>query len=138
MPIVFRADGDGKVVKNYCMELQRTNPGMIKILQAVDQYVTTKYAKNLQVTEVYRSAEENKAIYGKPKKTAHTVWAAVDVSSGEFDGDQIRDIVSFIRDNFDGTNSNPMRGHGSALYHSVGKGYHIHIQWAPKRKQVAN
>jgi hypothetical protein len=138
MPLLFK---DAALMPQYS-KLHHYNPKMCEILHKLQHMVQSKYHKNVMITQIERGQEENDRIYKndktkKHRKTAHGVWAAVDIRSSSFSGPEISEIVAFLN-SYDDRNSNPTRGGNTALYHAVqGGAPHIHIQYAPPLKSKA-
>ena len=109
---------------------------MCKILYDLQNHVAQKYHKNITITQIDRSQDENDQIYKnttkKHRKTAHGVWAAVDVRSRDFTVPEIEEMISFLNSFYNSTNSNPLKGGNTAMCHEIpGHGMHFHIQYAP-------
>ncbi len=117
-------------------KLHAYNPPMCRLLHKLEAHVESKYQKHITITQIDRSQEENDKIYKnstRPKrKTAHSVWAAVDIRSSDFTKKEIEEIISFLNDEYNGSNSNPLPSGSTAMCHEVpGHGMHFHIQYAP-------
>jgi hypothetical protein len=138
MPILFKE----ATLKTQYAKLHHYNPKMCEILLKLQQMAESSYQKNIVITQIERGQEENDKIYAndktkKHRKTAHGVWAAVDIRSSNFNSDEISKIVDFLN-SYNAINSNPIKGGNTALYHAVqGGAAHIHIQYAPPHKHKA-
>lgn len=93
----------------------------------------TKYKKDLIITEVYRTQEEQDKYYkGKNKfRSPHQDWKAVDIRTFHLETKEIKDLVKIINSRYNSTSKYiPV-----AFYHDIGLGKHIHIQY--KRRKNA-
>ena len=114
-------------------QLRHVNPPLCRLLDSLDRHLHEHYAKSLHVTCVLRSQEENDRIYTgeKPKKTAHGVWAAVDIRSKGLES-HIAAMLEFLNKNT-AHNANRTRNGKTAIFHEVkGHGPHFHIQFQEK------
>lgn len=121
------------------VELYHKNLPLFHAVEELSRLVHRKAGKFTVVTCVYRSQEENDGIYkghhGRPKKTAHSVWAAVDIRSRGLEG-HITELVDHMNKSFNGTNANGVRGGNTALFHEIkGHGPHFHIQYQERHSK---
>jgi hypothetical protein len=140
-PMPIMVDGrNAAVLRQSYTKLHHYNPKMCEVLTSLQIHVEKKYKKNVTITQIDRSQKENDRIYKasakKQRKTAHGVWAAVDIRSRDFTSAEIAEIVSFLNSSYNDKNSNPLKNGDTAMCHEVpGHGVHFHIQYAPLRKK---
>ena len=136
MPIMV--DGrNAAALRASLTKLHHFNKPLCEILCKLQAHVETKYHKSITLTQIDRDQGENDRIYAhtgkKQRKTAHGVWAAVDIRSRDFKPEEIEEIVFFLN-SYNGSNSNPLKNGDTAMCHEVpGHGMHFHIQYAPHR-----
>ena len=123
-------------LKEEWAKLVHYNPQLAEVIHDLGGIVHEKTKGSLVVTAIYRSQVENNEIYKshpeKPKKTAHSVWSAVDVRSRGIE-EYIDELVKYINEKYDSKNANKCRNGHTALFHEVaGHGPHFHIQFAEK------
>ncbi|MEK9281205.1 hypothetical protein MTR72_16545 [Bradyrhizobium sp. ISRA442] len=141
MPVLVKGSDAPRLRREYS-ELHHYNPKLCDILLKLQHFVETNFHKNVTITQIERSQEENDRIYKSDKtkmhrKTAHGVWAAVDIRSSDFNETQISEMLAFLNA-YNSSNSNPIKGGNTGLYHAVAGGAaHIHIQYAPPLKHKA-
>ena|SRR6266568_4118778 len=138
MPIMVDGRNAGALRTSYT-KLHHHNPPMCDLLTKLQAHVEVKYRKNITLTQIDRDQAANDAIYQnaskKRRKTAHGVWAAVDIRSRDFTAKEIQEIVSFLN-SYNRSNSNPLKNGDTAMCHEVpGHGLHFHIQYAPPLKK---
>jgi hypothetical protein len=133
MTIVFAS---AKLRKEFT-RLRHWNPPLCDILDKLDRYLHEHHQKALHVTCVLRSQEENDKIYAgeKPKKTAHGVWAAVDIRSHGLES-HIPAMLEFLNA-YTPRNANRTRNGKTAIFHEVkGHGPHFHIQFQERARKA--
>jgi hypothetical protein len=99
------------------------------ILLFLDYYVFERYQKELTITDLMRSQEEQDAIYAmdenykiKPWKSVHQVGRGADVRTFDLPKNIIDDILTLL-------NTLPYDDkRKTAIHHDIGTGAHIHIQ----------
>jgi len=89
--------------------------------------VEQEFNKNLVITCLYRSPEENAALYKgaiEPKWRPHTLWCGADLRSSIYTQDEIQKLLSFLNHFtvFSGQRK-------CASYHAIaGNVHHFHVQ----------
>ena len=129
MTLVFESD---KLRKEFT-RLHHWNPALCQIVGNLARHLQEHHQKVLHVTCVLRSQEENDRIYAgeKPKKTAHGVWAAIDIRSKGLEP-HIPEMLEFLNA-YTPRNANRTRNGKTAIFHEVkGHGPHFHIQFQEK------
>lgn len=107
--------------------LTQNNPKLKNVLNLLDQYTTHEFGKDICLTCIFRTMEEQEALYAPnpAPPSVHTQWEGADVRSWDFDDDQIHKMLTFLNA-FAFRNGKP-----SALYHTIpGNAPHFHIQIA--------
>ena len=117
-------------IRDEWAQLAFKNPGLFSIIEKLHDYVANTHCKEIMLTSIYRTPEENDILYKdtpadkRPKAQPHTLWAAADIRSSMFSQDEITSIVSWLNASF----KNPS-GKSTALYHAIqGNVGHLHIQ----------
>ena len=111
-------------------ESDKLDPKMRMLLQMIDFYSVLKTGLEITVTEIYRTQEEQDAIYARSEKyqakpwlSVHQIWKGADIRVTDYRGEDVANILGVLE-------SIPYRTRGkqTAIRHDVGKGDHIHIQ----------
>jgi hypothetical protein len=119
-------------IANELSQLPIHNPKLRMILDLAWQYVWIEFKKDLTVTELFRTPEENHALYletikngGKePDWRPHTQWMAFDLRSSNLIPSEISKLLSFLNliTVFSGQRK-------CAVYHTIqGNVAHFHVQ----------
>lgn len=103
------------------------------------EHIADTYNKELVITMIDRTQEEQDAIYKddakykvKKFKSPHQFWQAVDIRSSIFKKDEITAIEKHLNEKYNPSNECAW----TARNHVVGKGaYHFHIQYVEKKKK---
>ena len=108
-------------------ELATKNPKLFDLLHDLVSYVQDTFKKDVVLTSVYRTAEEQAALYAKAVhkvlKSDHMSWEAVDLRSSIYTKGEIDSIVAYLNTKYKNRD-----GRRVALYHSVpGNVPHFHI-----------
>ena len=106
-------------------------PRLRALLWEVAHYSLTHCGITPIITHVLRTQEEQEAIYGKntKRRSPHQDGRAADLRSRIYTAPQITDLVKYINTEFPRHD-----GYPTALYHTVGLGWHLHLQVAPTPK----
>lgn len=107
--------------------LDNENGALKLLIYDLDSYVWEKYKKNIVITMIYRTQEEQYDIYGPgyEKKSPHQFWQGVDIRSSTFTKEEIEDIIRYINEAYNDTNYYDW----TARCHDVGRGDHFHFQY---------
>ena len=103
------------------------NSKLKAILENASLFVEQEFNKNLVITCLYRSPEENAALYKgaiEPKWRPHTLWCGADLRSSIYTQDEIKKLLSFLNHFtvFSGQRK-------CASYHAIaGNVHHFHVQ----------
>lgn len=95
------------------------------ILFAIDGYVVKSFDKDIVITQLFRTDEEQKEIYKDGRKSLHQFYLAADIRSSMFSQEEIGNIYSYLEENvYYGEEDKEV-----VIYHIVGKGsFHFHLQ----------
>lgn len=80
------------------------------------------------LTDLWRSREEQRALYPENpnKRSVHEFWRGGDLRSRNWTQEQVKELEGWIQKTFE---------YGgrfkSARYHTIGRGFHIHLQVPP-------
>lgn len=126
---------DDKRLKDELALLKTNNKSLYDLLFNLADWVKDNLKKDLVVTGIFRSNEEQANIYkndakykAKPFKSPHQFWDAFDLRDSIFTKDEIPKVVKYLNDTYNKTN----RYKWTAMDHSVGLGYHFHVQYRVK------
>jgi len=125
---------------NEIWELKKHNKPLLKVLLATRNFVKKNFGKDITLTMIYRTDDEQDNIYrGKsrrgrfydvnPWKSPHQFYAAFDLRSRTFTSKEIDTLVSYLNDKYNKTNYFRF----TAMCHDIGLGSHFHVQY--KKKQ---
>ena len=127
---------DSPRLKTELAELLKLNKSLYDILFDLADYVKDSFKKELVVTGIFRTDQEQDEIYKndakykiKKFKSPHQNYTAFDLRDSTFIPDEIKNIVKYLNDKYNKTNTYTW----TALDHSVGKGYHFHVQFVHKK-----
>ena len=121
-------------------ELRKNNFDLYSLIRDLESYVNYYFKKDVIITMIYRTNEEQDKIYRgskmgtreydvRPWKSPHQFWHSVDIRSMIFDPEEIKKIEEFININCEETNYYKW----TAKNHEVnGGGEHFHIQYIRK------
>ncbi len=105
-------------------QLDVQNPRLLRVLQALEAYAMLEFNKDIVLTCLYRSPEEN-AAQGGIANSPHLSWEAADLRSSTFTGPEIDRMLGFLNW-FSFRN-----GKKTAICHAVAGGAaHFHLQVA--------
>jgi len=93
----------------------KLHPRLRAVLTAVDAYSMFHFGKQVVVTSLVRKTS---------KKSVHYWGRGADIRSWIYTPSEVQDIVQFVVENFPYEHAR----YKSAVFHSVGKGFHIHLQ----------
>lgn len=106
------------------------NTELWKLMDVLDVYAKLEFSKDIVITSIFRTEEENAALYAatpidkRPARSPHMDWKAVDIRSSNFTDAEITKMLAFLNCF---TNKNGKR---IALYHEIpGNVKHFHIQY---------
>lgn len=128
-------DAKKKVLKSEYTRLMHVNKPLCVIAHRLSNFVAENYKKDVIITCIMRSQQENDAIYKgiakKQKRTAHSVSAAIDIRSRGLE-EHIPKMLEFLNA-YNSYNANKTLSHQTAIFHEIpGHGPHFHIQFQYK------
>lgn len=138
MPIAFKTD---RIRKEFD-KLTTKNWELRQLLVDLNEYTELTFKKNITITMIDRTQEEQDAIYrgtvrrGRsydkiPWKSWHQFWIATDIRTRNFTIFEIKNIVNYLNRVYTGVNKRPK----TATFHEVTKadgtkmGKHFHIEF---------
>jgi hypothetical protein len=115
--------------------LKIKNKLLVKITEYLSKLSKEKANKEIIITSIFRTLEEQKKIYGVNVFSVHVLWRALDVRSFIYTEEQIKYFVEEINKKF---MYDPTRTYLKVcLYHSVNhNGWHLHLQTCDKTVEV--
>lgn len=121
LPLTFKTERQRRELRS-----ENVHPHLLRVVAFVSLWVFRKYGRLPEVTEVFRTEEEQRAIYpGEPlKKSVHQFWRGCDIVVRGLDpaeNGRIRDAANSLF-----PYGKP--GHQTCIYHDVGRGPHLHLQ----------
>ena len=124
--MLFKSDR----IRDEWSQLAFKNLPLFDIINRLHDHVAEVYGKELVLTSILRTKEENDELYKdtppeqRPAASPHCIWGAVDVRSSTFTDEEITSLTAWLNASF----RNPS-GKATALYHSIpGQAKHFHIQ----------
>lgn len=125
-PIITLKSETGRLPSEIA-DLPQKNKPLYDLILDVASYCDTNFKKNIVITMIYRTQEEQYDIYGEgyTKKSPHQFWQAVDLRSRTFTDEEIKQLVDYINKKYNDKNYYKW----SAKCHNVGHGDHFHIQF---------
>ncbi len=133
---MLHAKNNSKSIKDELRKLKKENKPLLMLLVDLYHYVEDNFHKDLYVTMIYRSQEQQDDIYKgyersdgrkydeSPWKSPHQFWHAVDLRSSNLNDAEIKDIEEYLNDKYEDKNYYKW----TAKNHTVGLGEHFHIQ----------
>lgn len=122
-------------LKDEYSQLLSKNKELHDMITDICTYCKDAFTKDVVITMIYRSDEEQEAIYkDDPKykvrkfKSPHQFWHSVDLRSRTFEATEIEKLVSYINGKYNDTNTYKW----TARNHDIGLGDHFHLQYCKK------
>jgi hypothetical protein len=126
---------DSNRLREEMEELKLRNEYLYNILLDCGNFCQKYFNKNVVVTMIYRTDEEQDSIYkDDPKyklkkfKSPHQFYHAFDLRSSSFDTEQIEKLVKYLNGLYNVGNYY----NWTAKCHDVGLGDHFHVQFTKK------
>lgn len=117
------------------IDLKSKNSELFNILVDCGNFSEANFKKNVVVTMIYRTQEEQDEIYkDDPKyiekkfKSPHMFWQAFDLRSSSFEASEIKKIEDYLNNKYNMSNYYGW----TSRNHDVGLGFHFHIQFIKK------
>jgi hypothetical protein len=135
-PAVVKFKNDSERLKAEWVTLASKNTLLTSLLSDLATYIRTKFNKDLIITMIYRTPDEQAEIYKddpkfkvKPFKSPHTFWHSADIRSSTFTPEEIKQIEDYLNVKYKKSNYYGW----TARNHKVGNGAeHFHIQITKK------
>lgn len=128
---------DSGRLKSEYNQLIEKNSGLYDLINDLCIYVKKKYNKEVVITMIGRTDQEQDDIYKEdPKykikkfKSPHQFCHAVDIRSHTFSADEIKNIEDYLNNKYNPNNYYKW----TAKNHTVGLGEHFHIQFLKKEQ----
>lgn len=125
MSIEFKTDR----IRTEYSQLGQKNKGLLDMLLDVASFCKEHYGKDIVITSIYRTPEENAALYiatppdKRPTHAPHTTWQAFDLRSYTFEPEEIDAILAYTHQRYKNTDQRT-----SAFCHCIiGGAYHFHF-----------
>lgn len=123
MSISFKTNKE----RDQYVELGTKNPALVELLIDLEAYIRVNLKKNIVITSVYRSPEEQAALYKqsthKVKNSDHTLYQAVDLRSWLYSPAEIEQICTYLNKKYKNAS-----GAKVAMCHAItGGAMHFHI-----------
>jgi len=128
-----------KLLQEEYARLKYFNGPLCSIVEGLSAYVSGLCKKDVMVTCICRTQARNDEIYAcmkekarpKPRKTAHSVYAAIDLRSRGLEK-HIPAMLDWLNQ-YNSSNANPTKSGRTAFFHEVnGHGPHFHVQYQLK------
>jgi len=123
-------NGSKRLIKEI-WRLKKENLPLLKLLLDVRNYVKKEFNKDITITMIDRTEEEQDYLYKdnarykrRKFRSPHQFLHAIDLRSSDFTNIEIGLIEGYLNDKYKNVNYYRF----TALYHSVGHGDHLHIQ----------
>lgn len=115
-------------IRDEFAQLPTKNPAMFDLLDRLNSWVANTYKKDITITCIYRTPEENDALYNglleRPKGSPHVYWKAVDLRSRGFTQVELSAICAWLNAHF----KNALKP--VAFVHALpNNAAHFHIQY---------
>ncbi|WP_146041805.1 hypothetical protein [Azospirillum argentinense] len=126
--------------------LRKYNKGMVHLLRDLSLFAQKTFSKDVIITSIFRTEERQSQIYEsalrsgsikKVPKSAHSVWAAVDLRTQHLNDYEIKQMCNFIKRHYDKTNDYKIKmgdrkyqNSNTVIVHEIdGYGRHFHINY---------
>ena len=133
--MAIKAKNNSKRIIEEIWELKSKNKPLLKLLFDVRDYCMDMFEKDIVITMIYRTDDEQDMIYRdnnryqkKKFKSPHQFFHALDLRSNTFEKEEIEELVKYLNDKYDDSNFYKF----TAMCHNVGHGNHFHIQYYKK------
>lgn len=118
-------------IRNEYIQLHNENRDLFNLIDETCMWVSNNLQKDITITSIYRTKEENDALYAKtpkdqwPKHQPHCEWKAVDLRSYDFEPKELEAICTWINKTY----PNPLKRTTAFVHEVAGNTYHFHIQY---------
>lgn len=138
---MLHAKNDSKRLKDELKELKNKNKPLLDLLVDLYHWVDNNFKKDVIITMIYRTQEEQDKIYKglkrsdgreydkRPWRSPHQFWVAADIRSKIYSSSEIEKIENYLNNKYNSSNYFKW----TAKNHKVGNGaFHFHIQYSKK------
>lgn len=128
---MLHAKNDSQRIKDELIKLKIENRGLFDLILDLYHCAELLFDKDVIMTMIYRTQEEQESIYGKgtKKKSPHQFYHAIDIRSRIYSQDEIDQMVNYINTKYNEDNYYKW----TTKVHEVGNhGIHFHIQFVKK------
>lgn len=132
-PIDYK--NDSQRLKDEYRKLSSKNGKLYDIVNDLNTFSNKNFGKSILLTMVYRLESEQDYLYRNSEKykqrkfkSPHQFWHAVDLRSRTFSKEEIKIMVDYVNVKYNDDNYYRF----TADYHTVGAGWHFHLQFAKK------
>ena len=122
-----------KRIKDEWNRLRAKNKQLYDIVMDIAVYSSETLQKEIVVTSILRTMDEQKEIYGYAKESVHLYWRGVDLRSWMYQGAELGKLLEYLNKKYDYDPERPGQ-HKVDIHHNVGRGQHIHLQNHPNTK----
>lgn len=131
-PAIIDYKNDSERLEKEFNQLNQKNPELRRLLMDVAFFTKRKFNKNIVITMIYRTQEEQDEIYKddskyktKKFKSPHQFFHAADLRSSSFESSEIKKIEDYLNNKYNENNYYKW----TARDHTVGLGMHFHLQF---------
>lgn len=135
-PVVVKFKNDSLRLQQEFRNLGNKNPLLLGLLEDLAGYVQETFNKELIVTMIFRTPEEQAEIYKnddkfqiKPFKSPHQFWHSADIRSKTFSIEEVKQIEDYLNTKYKKVNYYGWTARNHAV---AGGAEHFHIQIAKK------
>lgn len=132
---VIKLKNDDARLTDELKTLVTKNKSLYNLLFNTADWVKENFKKDLVVTGIFRTDAEQAEIYKNDAKfkkksfrSPHQLWDAFDLRDSTFTKDEIKKIIDYLNTTYNPTNIYKW----TAMDHSVGLGFHFHVQHRSK------
>jgi len=138
----IKVKNNSQRLKDELVRLETLNPALYDILKGLKYYVLRAFGKDIVLTMIQRTKEEQDMIYSgvvrgirkydeKPWKSPHQIWTAFDIRTKMFTNKEIKAIKNYLNSKHNSDNGYAWTAKYHEVTNSKGKklGKHFHIQF---------
>lgn len=125
---MLHAKNDSIRIKKELVSLKDKNRPLYDLIIDLYKWVDKELGKDTIMTMIFRTQEEQEAIYGPgtKKKSPHQFWHAIDIRSRIYTKEEQEKMVKYMNEKYNDSNYYKW----TAKVHEVGNhGMHFHIQY---------
>ncbi len=133
-PVQFKKENADRLKKEW-KDLDQQNKPLKAMLIDLNKYTWKKFKKTILFTEIFRTQTQQDEYYWnnrkyrrKPWKSCHQFWQGSDLRSWIFTEEERDDICDYLNKKYNKSNY----WKWTAKVHTVGHGFHFHLQFLKK------